>query len=84
MYLIEFIPPQFDWRREGGQLPPTAQFGRNNRLILTSIRSEDTGRYICVKTEPNGQVTQNYMDVVLKREYRPRRRHQRHFTFRWP
>ncbi|XP_055304959.1 basement membrane-specific heparan sulfate proteoglycan core protein isoform X6 [Sitodiplosis mosellana] len=57
---------RFDWRREGGVLPPTATFGRNNRLILNSIRSEDTGRYICQKTESNGQVTQNYLDVVLK------------------
>lgn len=55
---------------------------RNNRLILHRIRSEDTGRYICQKTEPNGRVSQNYLDVVLKREYR-RRRHQRHYTFRW-
>lgn len=72
---------QLNWRREYGEIPSTARFDRN-RLILLSIRAEDTGRYICQKIEPNGQVTQNYRDVVLKREYR-RRRHVRNFSFRW-
>lgn len=73
---------QFNWRRDGGDLPQTAQLDRNNRLILQRIRSEDIGRYICQKTEPNGQVSENYLDVVLKREYR-RRRHLRNFSIRW-
>lgn len=79
--IVLSIREQFDWRREGGNLPQTSQLDRN-RLILYRIRSEDVGRYICVKTEPNGQMTQNYLDVVLKREYR-RPRHQRNYTFRW-
>lgn len=59
---------QFNWRREFGQIPSNAQYD-GNRLILYRIRSTDTGRYICQKTEPSGQVTQNYKDLVLKREY---------------
>lgn len=67
---------QFNWRREFGQIPSNAQYD-GNRLILHRIRSEDTGRYICQKVEPSGQVTHNYLDVVLKREYRRARKTRR-------
>ncbi|XP_031635070.1 basement membrane-specific heparan sulfate proteoglycan core protein isoform X6 [Contarinia nasturtii] len=59
---------RFEWRRENGELPQNAQLDRS-RLILVNIHNEDTGRYICEKTEPNGYVTQNYLDVVLKPRY---------------
>lgn len=73
---------QYHWRRENGEIPPTAEYDRDNRLILHGIRNNDAGRYICDKIEPNGQVSQDYRDIVVKREYR-QRRHKRNFTFRW-
>lgn len=66
----EYVPhPQFNWRRENGEIPRTALIDHNNRLILFRLRKEDVGRYVCTRSEPNGDVSQNYLDVVLKREY---------------
>ncbi|XP_037037177.1 basement membrane-specific heparan sulfate proteoglycan core protein isoform X11 [Bradysia coprophila] len=57
---------RFNWRREYGEIPDTATFDHNNRLILNRITPEDTGRYICQMTSPDNVVTQNYVDVQLK------------------
>lgn len=67
---------QFNWHRENGEIPRTATYDRNNRLILNQIRPEDTGRYVCEMTSRDHTRTQNYVDVELKREYRRRRQHR--------
>lgn len=63
---------QLNWRREYGEIPQSATFDRHSRLILHHIREEDSGRYICQKTLPDGTVTQDYVDVIFKRKYRRR------------
>lgn len=73
---------QFNWRREYGELPSTSMFDRQSRLILHQIRKEDTGRYICQMTTEDQVVSQNYVDVKLKREYRTRRQ-DRENPMRW-
>lgn len=73
---------QLHWRREYGEIPNTATYDRSNRLILHRINNDDTGRYICQKTSPDGTVTQDYLDVILKREYRRSRPQPDNLT-RW-
>lgn len=40
---------------------------------MYNIQESDTGRYICQMTTADNIVTQNYVDVRLRREYRKRR-----------
>ncbi|XP_059622285.1 basement membrane-specific heparan sulfate proteoglycan core protein isoform X2 [Phlebotomus argentipes] len=67
---------QFHWRRENGQITSNAQF-HDGRLTLTDIHPSDAGRYICEMLLPNGSITQSFVDVRIKSEYR-RRRHRPH------
>jgi hypothetical protein len=66
---------QFEWEREYERLPPLAE-NRDNILILYNTRYEDGGRYICKTYAEDGSMTQNFVDLVIKREYRRRRRYQ--------
>lgn len=63
-------------------MPTSATFDRQNHLILNQIRKEDIGRYICQMTTEDQRVSQNYVDVKLKREYRTSRQ-QRENPMRW-
>jgi hypothetical protein len=53
-------------------LPPLAE-NRDNVLVLYNTRYEDGGRYICKIYAEDGSTSQNYVDLVIKREYRRRR-----------
>lgn len=68
--------PQFEWEREYDSLPPLAEV-REQTLILYNTRFEDKGRYICKSFLEDGRTTQNYVDLVIKREYRRRRQNRR-------
>ncbi|XP_055694217.1 basement membrane-specific heparan sulfate proteoglycan core protein isoform X2 [Lutzomyia longipalpis] len=67
---------QFMWRRENGQISPNAHY-HDGRLTLRDIHTSDAGRYICEMLLPNQSITQSYVDVRIKSEYR-RRRHRPH------
>lgn len=69
------IIPQYEWEKEDSELPPLAE-NRENILILYNTRFADGGRYICKIQTDDGRVTQNYVDLVIKREYRRRRAHR--------
>jgi len=63
---------QYEWDREDESLPPLAE-NRDNILVLYNTRFEDGGRYICRSYAEDGTATQNYVDLIIKREYRRRR-----------
>lgn len=52
-------------------------------MQLYDVGHEDAGRYICEMTTPDHTVTENYMDVKIKRKYRQKRRHYRDHTRRF-
>lgn len=68
---------QYEWEREGSGLPPLADV-RDNELLLRSTRYNDSGRYICRSFASDGTESQNYVDLVIKREYRRRRANRRY------
>lgn len=68
---------QYEWEREYENLPPLADI-RDNTLILHNTRFEDKGRYICKTTSDDGRTTTNYVDLVIKREYRRRRQNSKY------
>lgn len=73
-------PSQYEWEKEDSQLPPLAE-NRDNVLVLYNTRLEDGGRYVCKIYTEDGRVTQNYVDLVINREYRRRRAHNRNNQF---
>jgi hypothetical protein len=46
-------------------------------LVIYNVRYEDGGRYICKSFLEDGRVTQNHVDLIIKREYRRRRQKSR-------
>lgn len=70
------IPPQYNWRREYGELPATATLANHNQLMLNNVHPDDAGRYICQMTVPSGSVSHKHVDLVVRREYAQRRRRQ--------
>jgi hypothetical protein len=67
---------RYEWEKEFEELPPLAE-NRDNVLVLYNTRDGDGGRYICKIYAEDGSVTQNYVDLVIKREYRRRRQNYR-------
>lgn len=63
---------QYEWERDGKDLPPLAEV-EDNHLVLLHTRSDDSGRYICRSFAEDGTESQNYVDLVIKSEYRRRR-----------
>ena len=53
-----------------------------NSLVLQQTRMDDSGRYICKIEYEDGTNSENYMDLVVKREYR-KRRHPKEHPNRW-
>lgn len=60
-------------------MPPLSE-NSDNVLILHNTRSDDAGRYICNSYAEDDTLTQNYVDLVIKREYRRKRQHKRQRT----
>lgn len=54
----------------------------DNSLVLQHARQDDSGRYICNVNYRDGTSTENYVDLVVKREYR-KRRHPKEHPNRW-
>lgn len=71
------LDSQFEWEREYEKLPPLADI-RDNVLVLYNVRADDGGRYICKSYMEDGRVTQNFVDLIIKREYRRRRQSNKH------
>lgn len=65
-----------EWERESEQLPPIVD-DQGSSLVIYNTRQSDSGRYICRVHFIDGTSTENYVDVIIKSEYR-RRRHRYH------
>lgn len=75
MLKIYFV--QYEWEKENEDLPPLHE-NRDNILVLYNTKYNDGGRYICKIFAEDGSMTQNYVDLVIKREYRRRRQNPNH------
>ena len=58
------------------EIPRNAQLD-GKHLTLNNVKFEDAGRYVCNMRYPNGSAAEDYVDVIIKREYRSRRHPQR-------
>lgn len=54
-----------EWKRDRGDLPPTAFKTNSNKLELTNVQPSDAGRYICELTSQQGR-TSDYVVLTVK------------------
>lgn len=76
MSFLDLFLKQYEWEREDGIMPPLSE-NSDNTLILHNTRSDDAGRYICNSYAEDDTLTQNYVDLVIKREYRRKRQQKK-------
>ena len=58
--------PVISWRREGAALPVGRSHRTNDGLIITDLKEEDAGIYICVATSAEVFHIETISDVELE------------------
>jgi len=57
------------WRKEGGPLPAErAQTYRAGELIITDLRSSDSGFYVCSAPDDNGEVAEERIELTVQEQ----------------
>lgn len=57
------------WTKNGRQLPRSVSRKQDGSLFIRLAQKTDSGRYVCIITDPYGQQTSNYIDLHIEGQW---------------